>query len=205
MSVGAFRRGDVATLLRREHTDRRLKPTCVDEAGDRGEHRRNHQRRRAGGSAGYTPPVTGRQHGPRTQPNRGGMLCLAGSCGRGSAGRASPCQGEGRGFESRRPLHTFAQVRGPGRPGPQLQRRARTLAPTTQSINPDCHTYRHVRVRSLASRAINCDLLSALMPWCCTTLTVWCELLRSRARHQVRCNAWGDCAPESLTHPAYGV
>ena len=25
-------------------------------------------------------------------------------CGRGSAGRASPCQGEGRGFESRRPL-----------------------------------------------------------------------------------------------------
>jgi hypothetical protein len=26
------------------------------------------------------------------------------ACGRGSAGRASPCQGEGRGFESRRPL-----------------------------------------------------------------------------------------------------
>jgi hypothetical protein len=26
--------------------------------------------------------------------------------GRGSAGRASPCQGEGRGFESRRPLHS---------------------------------------------------------------------------------------------------
>ena len=26
------------------------------------------------------------------------------NCGRGSAGRASPCQGEGRGFESRRPL-----------------------------------------------------------------------------------------------------
>src|SRR5258707_7490846 len=31
-----------------------------------------------------------------------GLLGLA--CGRGSAGRASPCQGEGRGFESRRPL-----------------------------------------------------------------------------------------------------
>ena len=27
-----------------------------------------------------------------------------GACGRGSVGRASPCQGEGRGFESRRPL-----------------------------------------------------------------------------------------------------
>ena len=26
------------------------------------------------------------------------------TCGRGSVGRASPCQGEGRGFESRRPL-----------------------------------------------------------------------------------------------------
>ena len=30
--------------------------------------------------------------------------CRWGSCGRGSVGRASPCQGEGRGFESRRPL-----------------------------------------------------------------------------------------------------
>ncbi len=26
-------------------------------------------------------------------------------CGRSSIGRASPCQGEGRGFETRRPLH----------------------------------------------------------------------------------------------------
>ena len=34
-----------------------------------------------------------------------GRLCYAGTrCGRGSVGRASPCQGEGRGFESRRPL-----------------------------------------------------------------------------------------------------
>ncbi len=32
-----------------------------------------------------------------------------GICGHGSAGRASPCQGEGRGFESRCPLHyTYA-------------------------------------------------------------------------------------------------
>ncbi len=27
------------------------------------------------------------------------------TCGRSSIGRASPCQGEGRGFETRRPLH----------------------------------------------------------------------------------------------------
>src|SRR3712207_780831 len=37
------------------------------------------------------------------------------SRGRGSVGRASPCQGEGRGFESRRPLGTRAPV---GRPAP---------------------------------------------------------------------------------------
>jgi hypothetical protein len=33
------------------------------------------------------------------RPAQAGLMC-----GRGSAGRASPCQGEGRGFESRRPL-----------------------------------------------------------------------------------------------------
>ncbi len=36
---------------------------------------------------------------------------LDGSRGRGSVGRASPCQGEGRGFESRRPLHTASRSR----------------------------------------------------------------------------------------------
>jgi hypothetical protein len=40
-------------------------------------------------------------------------------CGRGSVGRASPCQGEGRRFESGRPLRNKAQVRGPFR-GPRL-------------------------------------------------------------------------------------
>src|SRR6266567_4550509 len=40
-------------------------------------------------------PVSGR----RVMARSGGPVC-----GRGSAGRASPCQGEGRGFESRRPL-----------------------------------------------------------------------------------------------------
>ena len=39
---------------------------------------------------------------------------LHGSRGRGSVGRASPCQGEGRGFESRRPLHS--------RPHPEARR-----------------------------------------------------------------------------------
>ncbi len=38
-----------------------------------------------------------------------------GRCGRGSVGRASPCQGEGRGFESRRPL---SEVRMPLRHAP---------------------------------------------------------------------------------------
>ena len=33
-----------------------------------------------------------------------GPFAAGRQCGRGSAGRASPCQGEGRGFESRRPL-----------------------------------------------------------------------------------------------------
>ena len=32
------------------------------------------------------------------------------TCGHGSAGRASPCQGEGRGFESRCPLHEMTAV-----------------------------------------------------------------------------------------------
>ena len=32
------------------------------------------------------------------------------TCGHGSAGRASPCQGEGRGFESRCPLHVNTAV-----------------------------------------------------------------------------------------------
>jgi hypothetical protein len=39
-----------------------------------------------------------------------GPRYLGSACGRGSAGRASPCQGEGRGFESRRPLGGAACV-----------------------------------------------------------------------------------------------
>ena len=33
------------------------------------------------------------------------QVLLTAPCGRSSIGRASPCQGEGRGFETRRPLH----------------------------------------------------------------------------------------------------
>src|SRR5688572_12870053 len=54
--------------------------------------------------------------------------------GRGSAGRASPCQGEGRGFESRRPLgtsgagrETGARVRWSGR-----EARQRPAKPSTR-------------------------------------------------------------------------
>src|SRR3954463_16711934 len=42
-----------------------------------------------------------------TKPDVSGPVSAAPS-GSGSVGRASPCQGEGRGFESRLPLHFFA-------------------------------------------------------------------------------------------------
>src|SRR5579863_9287027 len=55
---------------------------------------------RVGGCAriGYSSDATPERSGGPVREDSG----LA--CGRGSAGRASPCQGEGRGFESRRPL-----------------------------------------------------------------------------------------------------
>src|SRR5437660_8225445 len=43
---------------------------------------------------------------------------IVGRRGRGSVGRASPCQGEGRGFESRRPLQAVPQVGGYSPSGP---------------------------------------------------------------------------------------
>lgn len=53
------------------------------------------------------------------------------TCGRGSVGRASPCQGEGRGFESRRPLgeglSTYPHFRWSGR-----EARQRTANPYTR-------------------------------------------------------------------------
>jgi hypothetical protein len=42
-------------------------------------------------------------------------------------------------------------------------------------------------VRSLASRAINCDLSSALVPWCCTTRRAGASC--SRSAHTTRCVA----------------
>ena len=48
--------------------------------------------------------LTQRRRDPADRPEVSMLGILGPACGRGSAGRASPCQGEGRGFESRRPL-----------------------------------------------------------------------------------------------------
>ena len=48
---------------------------------------------------------------------------VAASSGSGSVGRASPCQGEGRGFESRLPLHFFARRCPVGPAGARRRRR----------------------------------------------------------------------------------
>jgi hypothetical protein len=50
------------------------------------------------------PPGSATVLNARHPGRRGFAQRQGGSCGRGSVGRASPCQGEGRGFESRRPL-----------------------------------------------------------------------------------------------------
>src|SRR3954452_13782745 len=62
-------------------------------------------------NVGTGPPQVGRpavSHGPRVRvPPEPWYALQPGTQvprGRGSVGRASPCQGEGRGFESRRPL-----------------------------------------------------------------------------------------------------
>jgi hypothetical protein len=76
---------------------------------------------------------------------RGASLC--GQRGRGSAGRAQPCQGWGRGFESRRPLPK-AQVRrpflgAPPRVGTHLSRVYRAVGPGGQLRGPGtCLTLR---------------------------------------------------------------
>jgi hypothetical protein len=53
--------------------------------------------------------------------------------GRGSVGRASPCQGEGRGFESRRPLRRNPRL---GRGFPACDLRFRVLGPSCRSCGP---------------------------------------------------------------------
>ncbi|GEM_PF-2234320 len=55
-----------------------------------------------------------------------------GACGRGSVGRASPCQGEGRGFESRRPLRDAALRGHLG--APFSHRQVRTAAPVQDRL-----------------------------------------------------------------------
>jgi hypothetical protein len=66
-------------------------------------------RRRRGTGGGLKRPTAIRYSRQRAREGP------PGSCGRGSVGRASPCQGEGRGFESRRPLGR--RPRASSRPG----------------------------------------------------------------------------------------
>ena len=91
----------------------------VERIGDRGlavelAQRIRHapgRRRRAAGAAGSARSAgraarTGRVTSPGGLVGRPAVLAMVlNPRGRGSVGRASPCQGEGRGFESRRPLH----------------------------------------------------------------------------------------------------
>ena len=63
------------------------------------------------------------------------------SSGSGSVGRASPCQGEGRGFESRLPLHLFARDApgaSPGRPpaAPSSSGRTADFGSVNRGSNP---------------------------------------------------------------------
>ena len=85
---------------------------------------RGHGRSRRGGTPRHPPA-------PRRRARR---VEFCTQRGRGSAGRASPCQGEGRGFESRRPLgtsgagrETGARVRWSGR-----EARQRPAKPSTR-------------------------------------------------------------------------
>ena len=58
---------------------------------------------------------------------------LAPARGRGSAGRAQPCQGWGRGFESRRPLHRLSMKVGPE--GPQARTGRPSLRLTLDALS----------------------------------------------------------------------
>src|SRR4051794_29463788 len=88
---------------------------------------------------------------------------LAPSRGRGSAGRASPCQGEGRGFESRRPLHPNMQISGLS--GPLI--RVRSLEQFEPRPRPgrgrfckrgvECVSKRSARLREEMAVTIACD------------------------------------------------
>ena len=58
-------------------------------------------------------------------------------CGRSAAGSASPCQGEGRGFESRRPLEGFASITNPS--GGVAERRGNGLQSRVHGFKSRLH------------------------------------------------------------------
>ena len=67
------------------------------------------------------------------------------SRGRGSVGRAQPCQGWGRGFEPRRPLHFFIRRHG------QVvrQRPAKPLSPVRIRMSPPENKYRRINMKNI--------------------------------------------------------
>ena len=99
---------DIAALIRGEHAEEPVEADRVDEAGDGRQHRRHDERRRRQARRRWLRGVRASGHGASAWHSHaaesGRRAILLASRGRGSAGRASPCQGEGRGFESRRPL-----------------------------------------------------------------------------------------------------
>ena len=71
-------------------------------------------------------------------------------CGRGSVGRASPCQGEGREFESRRPLGSGGSSR-PLRPGGVAERRGNGLQSRLHGFKSRLHLQGRLAQRESAS------------------------------------------------------
>ena len=71
-----------------------------------------------------------------------GSASVERSCGRSAAGSASPCQGEGRGFESRRPLGNAGSPQGPPqRPGGVVERRCNGLQSRVHGFKSRLHLH----------------------------------------------------------------
>src|SRR4051794_27252908 len=88
-----------------------------EPAAQPGQRRSSHTRDASGRRPDAAGAATGTPVRPRPAVGYGCFALSEGNsprrnaCGRGSVGRASPCQGEGRGFESRRPLGEVAERR----------------------------------------------------------------------------------------------
>ena len=102
----------------------------------------------------WTPALASAMVSDRTR-----AALVSGMRGRGSAGRASPCQGEGRGFESRRPLGaSLAQSRwGAVFPGGVAERRGNGLQIRVHGFKSRLHLgdwpgQRHFPTASLIGR-----------------------------------------------------